>query len=72
VKVRLIAAASLVIVLGGCAAEPLDNVSEEKVYATGSNIPMRNRDVHVITPEGWENAKNSSSGNTGRKPGGGS
>ena len=68
-KPRLIAAASLVLVLAGCAAEPIDTAAGEKRYATGSNIPMRNRDVHVISPEGWENAKNSSSGNTGRKPG---
>ena len=67
-KVRLLAVASLV--LAGCASAPgTDEPIDEKRYATGSNIPMRNRDVHVITPEGFENARNSSSANTGRKPG---
>jgi hypothetical protein len=41
---------------------------EEKRFATGSNIPMRNRDVHSITPEAFENVKNSATGNTGRRP----
>jgi hypothetical protein len=67
-KARLLALASLV--LAACSTTPAsDDPVEDKRYATGSNIPMRNRDVHVITPEGFENARNSSSGNTGRKPG---
>ena len=56
--------------LAACAASPESGVaSEEKRYATGSNIPMRNRDVHTITPEAFENVRNSATGNTGRPRG---
>ena len=55
--------------LAACAAAPDAAVPDEKRYATGSNIPMRNRDVHTMTPEAFENVKNSSTGNTGRPRG---
>ena len=56
--------------LAACAAAPESgDPAEEKRYATGSNIPMRNRDVHTMTPEGFENVKNSASANTGRSRG---
>ena len=42
---------------------------EDKRFATGSNIPMRNRDVHTMTPEAFENVKDSATGNTGRSRG---
>ena len=62
-------AASLPLLVA-CAAAPETAVPmDEKRFATGSNIPMRNRDVHTITPEAFENVKNSGSGNTGRRPG---
>ena len=60
--------ASLPLV-AACAGAPEAVPSEEKRFATGSNIPMRNRDVHTITPEAFENARNSATGNTGRRPG---
>ena len=56
--------------LAACAAAPdAAAPGEEKRYSTGSNIPMRNRDVHTITPEAFEQLRNSSTGNTGRGPG---
>ena len=59
-----------ILVLTACASAPgTDEPVEEKRFATGSNIPLRNRDIHVITPEGFENARNSAASNTGRKPG---
>jgi hypothetical protein len=67
-KPRLLALAAP-LVLAACAGAPANDPVDEKRYATGSNIPMRNRDVHVITPEGFENARNSSAANTGRRPG---
>ena len=62
--VLLIAALPLVV---SCAAAPEAAApAEEKRFATGSNIPMRNRDVHTMTPEALEQLKNQSSANTGR------
>ena len=56
--------------LAACAAAPDSAVpAEEKRYATGSNIPMRNRDVHTMTPEAFENVRSSATGNTGRPRG---
>ena len=66
---KAILLALAVALLASCAAAPDSSVPEGKRYATGSNIPMRNRDVHVITPEAFENARNSAAGNTGRGPG---
>ena len=66
-KAVLLAAA--IPLLAACAATPEAGAPpDEKRYTTGSNIPMRNRDVHVITPEGFENIRNSSAANTGRTP----
>jgi hypothetical protein len=64
----ILLAASLPL-LAACAASPDTAPMEEKRFATGSNVPMRNRDVHTITPEAFENVKNSATGNTGRPPG---
>ena len=62
--ILLVAALPLV---ASCAAAPEAAVpAEEKRFATGSNIPMRNRDVHSMTPEAFEQIRNQSSGNTGR------
>ena len=56
--------------LASCAAAPDTGApAEEKRYATGSNIPMRNRDVHTMSPEAFEQLRNSATGNTGRSPG---
>ena len=65
----ILLAASLPL-LAACAATPESAVpADEKRYATGSNIPMRNRDVHIMTPEAFEQVKTQASGNTGRPPG---
>ena len=65
----ILLAASLPL-LAACAAVPESAVpAEEKRYSTGSNIPMRNRDVHTMTPEAFENVKSSATGNTGRPRG---
>ena len=57
------------LVLAACAAAPAEDPLEEKRYATGSNIPLRDRaGVRTMTPEGFENARNSAAGNTGRAP----
>ena len=56
--------------VASCAAAPEAAApAEEKRFATGSNIPMRNRDVHTMTPEAFEQQRNSLRGNTGRGPG---
>ena len=66
----IIAAAAAAALLAGCAtADPTTASPDEKRYATGSNIPMRNRDVHTMTPEAFEEMRNQSRGNTGRRPG---
>ena len=66
-KAILLAAAIPLAV--SCAAAPEAGApADEKRYATGSNIPMRNRDVHTLTPEAFEQMRNSSTGNTGRGP----
>ena len=65
----ILLAASLPL-LASCAAAPEAAAPvAEKRFATGSNIPMRNRDVHTITPEAFEQLRNSSGANTGRGPG---
>jgi hypothetical protein len=67
-KAILLAAAVPLVV--SCAAAPEAGAPvDEKRYATGSNIPMRNRDVHTMTPEAFEQLRNSSGANTGRGPG---
>ena len=62
----IVAAATL---LAACAADPAARGVEEKVYATGSNIPKRERNVHTMTPEDFEHVRNSATANTVRKPG---
>jgi type IV pilus biogenesis protein CpaD/CtpE len=70
VPLKAILLAASLPLLAACVAAPGSGVpAEEKRYATGSNIPMRNRDVHTMTPEAFENARNSSTGNTGRPRG---
>jgi hypothetical protein len=63
----LVLAASLPLI-AACAAAPDAVPADEKRYATGSNIPMRNRDVHTMTPEAFEQVRNFSRGNTGKAP----
>jgi len=64
--VLLIAALPL---LASCANAPEAAApADDKRYATGSNIPMRNRDVHTMTPEAFEQVRSQGTGNTGRKP----
>ena len=66
-KALALAAAS--ILLAGCAAQPASTeAGRERTYATGSNLPLRDRGVHVLTPEQMESLRNSASGNTGRAP----
>jgi hypothetical protein len=65
--ILLVAALPLV---ASCAAAPEAAApAEEKRYATGSNIPLRNRDVHTMTPEAFDNVRSSATGNTGRPRG---
>ena len=66
---KAILIAACLPLVAACAAAPEAVPMEEKRFATGSNIPMRNRDVHTMTPEAFENVKNSSTGNTGRPRG---
>ena len=67
-KALLLAAAIPLVV--SCASAPVTGEpAEDKRYATGSNIPMRNRDVHTMTPEAFEQQRNQSSGSTGRPRG---
>ena len=56
--------------LAACAAAP-DAAApvDEKRFATGSNIPMRNRDVHTMTPEAFEQQRNQAAGNVPRPRG---
>ena len=62
-----LAAAS--ILLAACAAQHASTeVAREKTYATGSNLPLRDRGVHVLTPEQIESMRNAASGNPGRAP----
>jgi len=67
VKTCLLIAACAAL-LAACAADPAAQPADEKLYATGSNIPRRDRNVHTITPEAFEQIRNSASGNTGRAP----
>ena len=67
-KALLLAAA--IPLVASCAVAPATGEPvEDKRYATGSNIPMRNRDVHTMTPEAFEQQRNQSAGNTGRPRG---
>ena len=63
----LVLAATLALI-AACAAAPETVPADEKRYATGSNIPMRNRDVHTMSPEAFEQVRNSARGNTGKGP----
>ena len=66
---KAVALAATSIVLAACAGQTTSTeVAPEKTYATGSNLPLRNRGVHVLTPEQVESMRNSASGNTGRGP----
>ena len=66
-KIRLIIAATAAL-LASCATDPSVQTADDKVYATGSNIARRDRGVHTMTPEAFEQVRNSSAGNTGRAP----
>ena len=67
-KTRLLVVAAATLI-ASCANHPAAQApADEKVYATGSNIPRRDRNVHTITPEAFQEMRNATSANTGRSP----
>ena len=65
----VLAAAALCLV--ACAAQsPTGDEAQERRYTTGSNLPLRDRGVQVMTPEQVEAQRNSSSGTMIRRPAG--
>jgi hypothetical protein len=66
-NMKILAACAFALLATACATnDPAADGAAERRYTTGSNLPLRDRNVKVMTAEELEQMKNSSAANTGR------